>query len=56
MTRLTAAFFLAAVTITAVQLAFPPVHGGLQLLAVILTVAGAATGARYFDMVERDRA
>jgi len=49
---LTAAFFLAALTITAVQLAFPPVHGGLQLLAVMLTFAGAATGARYLDLRE----
>ena len=52
MKHLTAALLLAALTLTAVQLAFPPVHGGLQLLAVMLTFAGAATGARYLDARE----
>ena len=50
---LTAALLLTGLTLTAVQLAFPPVHGGLQLLAVMLTFAGAACGARYFDQVGR---
>ena len=52
MKHLTAALLLAALTLTAVQLAFPPVHGGLQLLAVMFAIAGAATGARYLDLRE----
>ena len=52
MTRLTAALLIAALTLTAVQLAFPPVHGGLQLLAVMLTFAGVATGARSLELRE----
>ena len=53
MKRLTAALFIAALTLTGVQLAFPPVHGGLQLLAVICAVFGAISAA--FDIARAER-
>ena len=51
MKRLTATLFISALTLTAVALALPP-HGGLQLLAVMLTFAGLATGARSLELRE----
>jgi len=53
MKHLTAALLLAALTLTAVSLAFPPVWGGLQLLAVMFVFAGTFTGCRALDQEER---
>ena len=53
MKHLTAALLLAALTLTAVQLAFPPVHGGLYLLAVICGVFGVMSAA--FDIAQAEQ-